>query len=232
MKEGKVLSKETLDEITNDMTNGAVKFTELITALNVAPSLTSKDCSKHCAPTSDKEVIQRKVEDMDRVVKSALHLCVVEPDDDDCQRKVYTPFTKELHEASMRAANNCLTKASVEALMPKVTVGSRTFVVGSKQFLAALDREAVEVLHSITHKELQTLLNKEKALGGVEKEAAILGGPLAQTLHVLFGWSLDHIYDSMYMFAVFNAGIKTKTDDCKSVKRERVMSAALSGGAL
>jgi hypothetical protein len=228
MKEGKVLSAETLSAITTDITGAISAFQALVTQLKITAPATAKKCNDRCAATTPREVLARKLEDMDREVKSALHLCVVEPDGGDCIRKVFVPFTTELQKASVRATGECLTKASVEALMPKVTVGSRTFVVGSKQFLAALDREAVEVLHSITHKELQQLLNTEKKADKVKEEAAVLGGPLAQTLHVLFGWNLEHIYDSMYMFAVFNAGIKTKSLDCKSATRETSALLALS----
>ncbi len=228
MKEGKVLSADTLRAIGQDIISAIDDFKTLVTRLKTTAPATAKTCKDRCTPTTPREVLARKVEDMDREVKSALHLCVVEPDGGDCIRKVFVPFTKELFEASKRATGGCLTKASVEALMPKVTVGSRTFVVGSKQFLAALDREAVEVLHSITHKELQQLLSTEKNDSKVKEEAAVLGGPLAQTLHVLFGWKLEHIYDSMYMFAVFNAGIKTKSADCKSATRETSALLALS----
>jgi hypothetical protein len=190
---------------------------------------TVKECKPRCELTP-KEALKQKIEDMKNDVLSATDVVIVEPEGIDCERLMYLPFTKQLHEASKRAGKGCVTRASIGTLMPRVRLGSRTLVVGSPEFLTALDREATDVLDTLTYGELQKLLAKEKTTSpeAVEKEAAVLGGPLAQVLHVMFGWALSHIYDSKYMSALFNAGIKVSTTGCKSGPRKNLLAAALA----
>jgi hypothetical protein len=230
--DGKVLSPDTIDYMTKDMQVAAATALSLFEQLLTEGAAVEKECKARCELTPE-EAMDQKIKDMQNDVLSATDVVIVEPDGADCVRKVYVPFTNELFETSKRAGKGCVTKASIGTLMPRVRLGSRTLVVGSPEFLTALDREATDVLDTLTYGELQKLLAKAKTIGdsdAVKKEAAVLGGPLAQVLHVMFGWELSHIYDSMYMFALFNAGIKVSKPGCKSVPRKNLLAAAL--GAL
>jgi hypothetical protein len=227
--DGKVLSEKTLGVMNQDIESAVETATQLFQALETHEA-TEKECKPRCELTP-KEALQQKIKDMTNDVLSATDVVIVEPDGvADCKRLVYVPFTKELFEVSKRAGKGCVTKASIGTLMPRVRLGSRTLVVGSPEFLTALDREATDVLDTLTNGELQKLLAKEKTTSpeAAEKEAAVLGGPLAQVLHVMFGWELSHIYDSKYMSALFNAGIKVSTTGCKSGPRKNLLAAALA----
>jgi hypothetical protein len=226
--DGKVLSDETLTYMSADI-DAAVETAQLLFDSLRTHEATVKECKPRCELTP-KEALKQKIEDMKNDVLSATDVVIVEPEGIDCERLMYLPFTKQLHEASKRAGKGCVTRASIGTLMPRVRLGSRTLVVGSPEFLTALDREATDVLDTLTYGELQKLLAKEKTTSpeAVEKEAAVLGGPLAQVLHVMFGWALSHIYDSKYMSALFNAGIKVSTTGCKSGPRKNLLAAALA----
>jgi hypothetical protein len=225
--DGKVLSEDTLVFMNADI-DVAVEVAQVLFQSLKTHEATVKECKPRCELTP-KEALKQKIEDMKNDVLSATDVVIVEPEGIDCERLMYLPFTKQLHEASKRAGKGCVTRASIGTLMPRVRLGSRTLVVGSPEFLTALDREATDVLDTLTYGDLQKLLAKEKKISpeAAQKEAAVLGGPLAQVLHVMFGWELSHIYDSKYMSALFNAGIKESKTQCKSTPRGSLVAEAL-----